>query len=391
MRVDPKRILYVQPNNEVGGSDIALLRTIRELDRTHYAPVVVLPCDGPLSEHLLAVGAELHFAPMKQLRTLPSPRYQVSYLAQFAPAVRRIQHLIRRERIALVHTNSLYCLYGAWAARLANCPHIWHLREIPPAVPVLRPLYAQMVTRLSSLVVAMTTACVEGLFDPDQIPGKVEVMPDGIDVARWNPEISGHRIRNELRLPPDTPVIGFVARLDPWKGLEVFLQAAKLVSERVPSAHFLVVGDAPQGFEVYKQGMQSLANNLGLDGRVHFLGWRYQLDDIPEVMAALTVLCHTPLRPEPFGLVLIEAMAVGRPVVAPRAGGPADIVLDGTTGYLVPPSDVGSFADRLCLLVEDPSQAARMGTAARERVVDRYSSERFASRLAEMYSRVIPA
>jgi len=72
-----------------------------------------------------------------------------------------------------------------------------------------------------------------------------------------------------------------------------------------------------------------------------FLGWRYQLDDIPEVMAALTVLCHTPLRPEPFGLVLIEAMAVGCPVVAPRAGGPADIVLDGTTGYLVPPSDAG--------------------------------------------------
>jgi glycosyltransferase involved in cell wall biosynthesis len=380
----------VQPNNEVGGSDIALLRTIRELDRTRYAPIVVLPNDGPLSAHLRAVGAEVHFSPMKQLRTLPSPRYQASYLAQLAPAVRRIRHLIRRERIALVHTNSLYCLYGAWAARLANCPHIWHLREIPPAVPVLRPLYAQMVMRLSSLVVAMTTACVEGLFNPDQIPGKIMVMPDGIDVVRWNPKISGCRIRHELGLPPDAPIIGFVARLDPWKGLEIFLQAAKRVSERVPTAHFLVVGDAPRGFEAYKDAMLSLASQLGLDGRVHFLGWRYQLEDIPEVMAALTVLCHSPLRPEPFGLVLIEAMAVGRPVVAPRAGGPADIVLDGTTGFLVPPSDVESFADRLCLLIEDPGRAARMGAAARERVVDRYSSERFASRLAEMYSRVIP-
>ena len=391
MPVEPKRILYVQPNNEVGGSDIALLRTIRELDRTRYAPVVVLPSDGPLSAPLRAVGAELHFSPMKQLRTLPSPRYQTSYLAQLAPAVRRIQHLIRRERIALVHTNSLYCLYGAWAARFANCPHIWHLREIPPAIPVLRPLYAQMVVRLSSLVVAMTTACVEGLFGPGKIPGKVMVMPDGIDVIRWNPEISGRRIRDELALPQDAPVIGFVARLDPWKGLEVFLQAAKLISGRVPGAHFLVVGDAPLGFEAYKEGMLSLANNLGLNGRVHFLGWRYQLDDIPEVMAALTALCHTPLRPEPFGLVLIEAMAIGRPVVAPRAGGPADIVLDGTTGYLVPSGDVGSLADRLCLLIQDPGRAARMGMAARARVVDRYSSERFASRLAEMYSRVIAA
>ena len=381
----------MQPNNEVGGSDIALLRTIRELDRTHYAPVVVLPNDGPLSEHLLAARAELHFSPMKQLRTLPSPRYQMSYLAQLVPAVRRIQHLIRRERIALVHTNSLYCLYGAWAARLANCPHIWHLREIPPAVPVMRSFYAQMVTRLSSLVVAMTTACVVGLFGDGQISRKVVVMPDGIDVVRWNPKISGRRIREELALPLDAPVIGFVARLDPWKGLEVFLQAAKCVSEREPAAHFLIVGDAPQGFEAYKNAMLLLASKLGLDGRVHFLGWRYQLEDIPEVMAALTVLCHTPLRPEPFGLVLIEAMAVGCPVVAPRAGGPADIVLDGTTGYLVPTGDAKSFADRLCLLIEDPGHAARMGIAARERAVDRYSSERFASRLAEMYSRVIPA
>ena len=131
----------------------------------------------------------------------------------------------------------------------------------------------------------MTTACVEGLFDRNQIPGKVEVMPDGIDVERWNPKISGHRIRSELALAPDAPVIGFVARLDPWKGLEVFLQAAKLVSERVPSAHFLVVGDAPQGFEVYRKGCCRLptisgwvAGSISLDGATSLMtfpkSWR---------------------------------------------------------------------------------------------------------------------
>src|SRR5262245_60805509 len=129
MRGEPRRILYVQPNNEVGGSDIALLRTIAVLDRARYTPLVVLPDDGPMSAPLREAGAELHFAPMKQLRTLPSASYQGSYLAAIVPTVRRLRALIAEQQVALVHTNSLYCLYGGWAARLAGCPHLWHVRE----------------------------------------------------------------------------------------------------------------------------------------------------------------------------------------------------------------------------------------------------------------------
>jgi glycosyltransferase involved in cell wall biosynthesis len=398
MAVEPKRILYVQPNNEVGGSDIALLRTIQELDRDRYLPVVALPNDGPLSEPLRQVGAELHFVPMKQLRTLPSVSYQARYLGAIVPTVRRLRAMIDDQHIALVHTNSLYCLYGAWAARMAERPHLWHVREIPPSVPILRPLYAQMVLRLSTLVVAMSTACVDGLFGPisppegrrGEVASKILVMPDGIDVEHWNPAVSGDRIRRDLNLAADTPVVGFVARLDPWKGVEVFLRAAKRVSERAPQTQFLIVGDAPSGFEAYRDEMVALAKSLGLGNNVHFLGWRYRLGDIPEVMAALTVLCHTPVQPEPFGLVVIEAMAVGCPVVAPRAGGPAETVADGSTGFLVPIGDAEAFANSLCQLTEDPARRQQMSLAARERAVGQYSSTRFAARLAEAYARVLP-
>jgi glycosyltransferase involved in cell wall biosynthesis len=213
-------------------------------------------------------------------------------------------------------------------------------------------------------------------------------MSDGIDVRHWNPDISSDRIRRELGLSATAPVIGFVARIDPWKGLEIFLRAAKQVVERVPSAHFLIVGDAPAGFERYRDSMVSLSGALGLAKHVHFLGWRYRLSDIPEVMAALTMLCHTSARPEPFGLVVIEAMAVGCPVIAPLAGGPAEIVQENVTGYLVPPGEVAVFADRICCLIQDPERRARMSVAGRERVVREYSSERFTCRLADLYARV---
>jgi glycosyltransferase involved in cell wall biosynthesis len=386
---EPKRVLYLQPNNEVGGSDIALLRLIDRLNRSDYTPVVALPGDGPLSEPLRQTGAELHFVPMRQLRTLPSPTYQAKYLAGMLPTIRQIRTLITDERISFVHTNSLYCPYGAWAAYWAGCPHLWHVREIPPAIPIARRLYAEMVERLSARVVSMTTACVDGLFGPGRSPRNGVILPDGIDVGRWHPGISGDRIRRELNLTATAPVIGFIARLDPWKGLEVFLRAAKRVSEREPAAQFLIVGDAPSGFEAYRDAMKSLAGSLGLDRQVHFLGWRYRLDDIPEVMAALTVLCHTPVRPEPFGLVVIEAMAVGCPVVAPCAGGPAETVLEGVTGFLVAPGDADAFADRLCQVIAQRDGRAQMSSAARKRVVEEYSSERFGERLAEIYAGVL--
>ena len=326
MAIEPQRILYIQPNNEVGGSDIALLRPFAALDRSRYKAAVALPGPGPLSEPLRDAGATLHYLPMRQLRTIPSPSYQLGYAVAFKPTVDRLRRLIEAERIEIVHTNSLYSIYGAWAARSARRRHIWHVREIPPAIPVARQAYARMVLGLSTAVVAMTQACVTGLFGEATAP--LRSPSCRTDWIRRSGAAASLATASDMNSALATmfPWSGTVARLDPWKGLDVFLQMARLVRQRVPAARFLIVGDAPEGFEKYRSRMHALAQSLGLGDSVLFLGWRYRMNDIPDVMAALTVLCHTPIRPEPFGLVLIEAMASGCPVVAPRAGGPAEIV-----------------------------------------------------------------
>ena len=390
MATEQRRILYIQPNNEVGGSDIALLRLIRALDQSRYKPAAVLPGPGPLSEPLQDAGATLHYLPMRPLRTIPSPSYQLGYVAAFKPTVDRLRQLIESERIEFVHTNSLYSIYGAWAAHYARRRHIWHVREIPPAIPLARQAYARMVLGLSTSVVAMTTACVTGLFGEATVPAKVTVMPDGLDLEKWRSGVSGDRIRRELGFSDDVPLVGFIARLDPWKGLDVFLRMAQLVRQRLPAARFLIVGDAPDGFQKHRSRMQALAQSLGLGDSVLFLGWRYRMNDIPDVMAALTVLCHTPIRPEPFGLVLIEAMASGCPVVAPRAGGPAEIVVDDSTGLLAAQGDASGFADRILQLLENPLRRTALIEAAHRRVAELYSSERFAENLGRLYASINP-
>lgn len=382
------RVLYIQPNSEVGGSDLALLRMVESLDRDRFEPVAVLPKEGPMVTRLREAGAQVHLVPMMQLRTLPSPGYHLRYLAQFWPTVFRLGRLIRRERIALVHSNSLYSLYGAFAAGITRTPHLWHVREIPPQVPVARPALARLVLALSTRVISMTQACSAGLF-ARQVHAKVELLAEGLDFEKWSRRPGMRSIRAELGIAPDEQVVGFVARLDPWKGLDVFLRAAALVSARCPGTIFLVSGDAPAGFESYRDRMVALAGELGIADKVRFLGWTYRLDDIPALMADLDVFCHTSIQPEPFGLVLIEAMAMGCPVVAARAGGPLEIVEDGVSGLLTPPGDAEAVADAVTALLDDPVRRRAIATNGRLGVESRYSKAAFRERLRELYETVL--
>ena len=382
-----RRIVFVQPNSEVGGSDIALLRMITALDRDRFDAVVVLPGDGPLVQLLRDAGAGIRLLPMMQLRTLPSLSYQTRYLARFWPTVWALRRVIRDEQADLVYTNSLYALYGGFAARAAGCPHLWHVREIPPAVPIGRPALARLVLALSRRVVSMTEACSVGLFGPvGARDGRIRILPEGLDLNVWaRAQHAGRDIRAELGIARDALVAGFVARLDPWKGLDVFLEAASLVAARFPQAVFLVSGDAPAGFEAYRDRMVAKAAALGLGDRLRFLGWRYRLGDIPALMASFDVFCHASVRPEPFGLVLIEAMAMGCPVIAADAGGPIEITERGTSGMLTPPGDAASLGEAIATLFGDPARRRALAEAGRARVEAQYSLTGFGERLNALF------
>ena len=382
-----KRLLFVQPNSEIGGSDIALLRTIEALRPEGLDVSVVLPGPGPLVARLESAGARVHFVPMRQLRTLPSIPYQLRYLLGIAPSVSAIAAIIRRECPQIVHTNSLYCLYGALAARSAGRPHVWHIRELAPNVPLLTKLYAAMVKKLSAHVISMTNICAERLFGI--MPAHLTIMPDALDRRAWAPNPDRQRLRRELGIPPDVPLIGFVGRLDTWKGCDVFVRAAAKVAKDWPAARFLVCGGPPRGFEAYAQSLELLAKQSGAGDRMMFLGWRYVLDDMPDVMAGLDIFCHTSTRPEPFGLVLLEAMAVGTPSIAARAGGPIDIVADGTSGLLTEPGNATALAAAISRLIGDPALRKQIGDAGTARLDREFGVPQFRQRLMEVYRRAL--
>ena len=385
------RVLYLQSSSEIGGSDVSLLRIVENLDRSRFRPVVVLPSRGPLTKAFEERGAEVVImGEMLKLTTRKGPLYHLRFLANYPAAVARLVRLIRRERIDLVHTNSLHNLYGYLAARLARLPHVWHVREIVWQSAAVRRLEVFLARRFADRAVAVSWASAEMFRSKGgEYPPHLRVMWNGVNLARFHPGNSGRRISSELGLAADAPLVGLVCRLDHCKGVDVFLQAAAMCREEFPQARYVICGGEVEGQEEAARDAARRAGELGLNDVVTFTGWRYGPEDMPEVHAALSVLISASTAPESFGLVLVEAMATGKPVIATNHGGPREVCVEGETALLVPPQDPRLLADAILKLLRDPARAAAMGRAGRERAERHFDERRQARELQFLYEEVL--
>ncbi len=375
-------VVFVDHALALGGAERSLLLVLKHLDRAHLAPR--LACTGgPLAEQATALGIPVHIVPLGRLRR--SPLGPVQWLS----GARALARQARETRAALLVANTVRAaVYTSLAARLAGIPFVWHMRDFYLSESRPRHLWADrlgkgLLCRSAVRVLANSRVVAEGL----PCPGKVTVIHNGIEVGRYDPGLDGRPFRTRYGIPPEAPVVGVVGRLRPWKGQERFLRAMASVAEHYPSARFAVVGGAI--FEVngddYPARLRRLADELGLGERAVFTG---QLDDVRPALAALDVFVH-PGDPEPFGLVNIEAMAMGRPVVAFAHGALPEIVLDGETGLLVAPGDEAALAAAVVGLLGSPARRREMGQAGRTCAEQCFTAERMAAEVALALSQAL--
>ena len=378
-------ILFLHTTTEIGGSDVSLVRLVEGLDRGRYAVIVALPSDGPLVPRLVAAGARVEIMPvLMKLTSRRGPVFFVRFALNYPRAIAALVQFIRRERVSIVHTNTIHNLYGVTAARVARVRHVWHFREIVWQSRLLRFVELSMARWWSDRII-VTSNAIARMYGPEpRWPVQLVRVPNGVEADRFQPG-DGSRVRSELGVATDQCLVGIVCRLDAWKGVDDFLAAAALVARAEPRAAFAVVGGPIIGQEAYEDALKQRASDLGLTGRVQFTGWRYGPLEMPAVHRALDVLVLASREPEPFGLVLLEAMATGKPVVATAHGGPLDIVEDGRTGDLVPPRDPAAMGQAILALLRDPARRARMGTLARERVLASYTAAQYVAGVDAIY------
>jgi glycosyltransferase involved in cell wall biosynthesis len=212
---------------------------------------------------------------------------------------------------------------------------------------------------------------------------KLLPIPLGLELGRFlNAEHYRGELRRELALPPAAPLVGIVARLVPIKAHEDFLQAARLIVQGMPEARFVIVGDGERRAE-----LEGLVDRLGLRSSVRFLGWRRDLERVYADLDVVTLAS----RNEGSPVALIEALAAARPVVSTAVGGVPEVVVDGRTGLLVPPSNPPALAQAILHLLGDPGYAAHLGAAGRTHVYPRHDARRLVEDMRGLYLRELAA
>lgn len=365
----PLRVLFAVTSMPVGGAETLLVNLFQRLNPEHCLPeLVCLKEPGPLGESLS--------------QQFPVHSRLIRHRWDWR-VIGRLRELMRSRRIdALVTVGAgdkmFWGRLAAWRERLPVICSAIHSTGWPDGISRLN----RLLTPLNDAFIAVAEHHGRHLIENEGLPPeKVFVIPNGVDAQRFKPlPESGLAVRRQLGIRDQAPVVGIVAALRPEKNHEQFLRAAALTKRQLPDSQFLVVGDGP-----LQPALKELAASLGIGNQVHFLGNR---SDIPRLLAAMDVFALTS-RNEANPVSILESLACGVPVVAPRVGSIPEMIQDEYTGYLVAPGDVDETANRWVELLSHSGLRLRFGLAGRELVVAKASLERMVAGyerlLADLY------
>jgi len=366
------KILFTSITSEIGGADLALLAAVRNLSRPEFQPIVCLPHDGPLVAAFRAAGAEVRFVPMRRLKNTLNPLWHLGFLRDYRASCRRLAEIARSEGADLIHSNTLPNVYGARAAKLAGLPHVWEVRELDLRPKAVRAALVFLARRGAARIVCMSGSIAAGLFGREWQKEPISVIYGAVDLGAFRPASTAPtRLRGRLGLPPDSRVAGIWCRFDEWKGLPVAIRAAGRIAKTTPRFRLLVAGGPTAGHERYAEKLKRLAQKVAPDS-VIFTGW-LSPEETPAFVAGLDVAVHASTRPEPFGLVIAEAMSCGTPLVAPRIGSPLELVENEIDGLLYEAGKPEALAAAIKRFFDEPElreKCARAGRAKAERLFD---------------------
>ncbi len=365
-------IVYNSFYGDLGGGELRMLEHLRLTRLPREEISVVLHESGPFRGCIESLGINTD-----QISWWPASRRPVRLVNERVVAWRLRRHF-RRRQAGLVFCNTYNDLTMAGrVAKSLGIPVIWRshadlfpfLEKYPPN---RREEMVALVDSTATRILTTTEYDRALILNSGFASDKVHVVPLGVDLLAFKEAPSRRsRLRKEWRVPDHLPLIGFVSRMVPQKGHTVFFAALTDVLKRHPDVRVLVVGDAnadgsdPDGF---RMALRAYVNKLGLSHCVQFLGFQ---DDVPGIMSAIDIFVHASLK-EPFGSVIVEAMAAGRPVIASRTLGPQEIIIDGSTGLLTPPGESPALATAMLRLLEAPGFAQTLGIKGRKHVEKLY-------------------
>lgn len=401
------RLLFLNPSGQIGGAEAALLDVLASLRAAEpeWKLELIISAAGPLAAKAAALGVVTAVLPLPDslsrlgdagaggpagdsLSRFRLLRQLIFRSPDGAAYVRQLRRVLRERAPDVVHSNGFKMHALAALAKPRGVPLIWHLHDYVQPRPFMALLLKFLQSRCS-LVLANSNsvsrdaklACGNGL--------PVRTIYNGIDTTVFAP--CGVRLDLDAlaQLPtaePETIRVGILATFARWKGHETFLRALSLLSPELPVRGY-VIGDAQyqtEGSQFSLAELKTTAEQLGVSRRVGFTGF---VAEPAAAMRALDVVVHASTEPEPFGLVIVEAMSCGRAVIVSDAGGAAELIASGVNALTHAPGNAEQLAARITELAADPALRARLGAAGRTTAEQRFNRTRLAQELIPIYQK----
>jgi glycosyltransferase involved in cell wall biosynthesis len=389
--VRPIRVLIVDTAISFGGTLVVARNLLKHLDSNLVDASLVSACsDGfvsgnfagnaevrllspgidyaSLSNWKVAIHKKLAWKPLR--RTLELAVIIFGILAS-VPYMVRLAFLCHRLRTDIIHVNN-FTMEALWTARLIRMPIIYHFHgHVSARLERSARQNFRRVQRFVSVSNGVTESAVRAGIDPRRI--------------RTIPNFVGEPPDTAPPPMPEKPAIGIFGRVTQWKGQKQFLMAALQVLPKFPELRALIVGDPSDGAPTYMEECREIARASGFADRIEFTG---RVTDVTRYYKQCSIVVHASTSPEPFGMVLIEAMAQARPLIASAFGAASEIITDGTEGFVVNPNDTAALVAKISELLSNPAKAKSMGLAGLERVRAAYGPRDGARRFEHLYSEV---
>ncbi len=380
------KILFYNHTGQVSGAERMLLLILSLIDRDGFEPLVVCPEQGPLQKMAGALAVKVESVSGLEARFTWRVDHVLRYCRSFVGVILHLRRSVVKNRPDLLHANSIRAGLVATAATIGlGTKVVWHLHDMLPAHPLSTAIRAFAAVSSRTEMIAVSAAVARNFRGrwSGFMKDRVSVILNAIDLSKFQPDRTAKlRTRRQLRFRENDLVVGMVGQLTPRKGQLELLHAFGEALEEKPQTVLLVAG-APlfNRDHEYLELLKRTTSELGIGQKVRMLGAR---SDIDVVMQSLDLLVVNS-KAEPFGLVILEAMACGTPVLAAAVDGIPEIIKHGENGWLVPPGDQDALAQAIASLARQPGLREQLAERGKQDVAAHFSADRYLADLQTFY------
>jgi len=381
---------------DIGGAEASLLTLLKNIDQSRFRVTVILPSEGRFSKELRNTNVDviiihLPFAliGLKRGRALKSLLLLIAYFSPVQIFFIKLCIYLRKNKFHFILTNTTKAhFYGSLAAWLCSTPILWRFHDLL-STPDFSPWVIRSILffgkRFPKKILAVSRLTKDHLVKNGLNQDKIEVIFNGIDPEFFEVKNVSKNIREELKLENRVKLVGCLGRILPQKGQKSFLLAISGVIQKYPETFFLIIGDLFLKEKTYQKELLEIIKKNGIERHVRFTGFR---DDVRDVIRTLDIVVFPSIAPESFGLSILEAMALGKPVVATRVGGVCEMIEDGRNGILIEPNHPEQISDRIIQLFSHKDMYDRIGQRAKETANKKFSLKNYVTAMEKAFTEV---